>query len=89
MSLSHSAGSEMSAATACASPPAARMAATVVSSEPSKRVLALAQRARRADDAPAFGGEQPRDLGADAAARARHDHDLAVQLSHGFSWVCR
>ena len=32
--------------------------------------------------APALGREQLRDLRADASARARHDHRLAVELAH-------
>ena len=47
-----------------ASPPAARMAATVVSSE---LVVALAQGARGADHPATFGREELRDLGADSA----------------------
>ena len=46
-------------------------------------MFALAQRASGADDAPALGGEEPRDLGADAPAGARHQHHLAVEPAHG------
>jgi hypothetical protein len=52
-------------------------------------VIALAQRARGADHSAAFGREEPRDLGADAARGARHHRHFAVQFSHGFSRVCR
>src|SRR5207249_2029472 len=45
-------------------------------------MLAFAQRARRAHDTPPFRGEEPSDLGADAATRpGDHDH-LPVELSH-------
>src|SRR5262249_34675178 len=46
------------------------------------RMLALAQGARGADDAPALSGEEARDLRADAAAGAGDQHDLAVEAAH-------
>src|SRR5262249_60923285 len=50
-------------------------------------MLALAQRAGCAHHVPALRREKPRDLGADAAARSRHQHALAVELAHGLSFV--
>ena len=40
------------------------------------------QRARAADDLRALGGEHPGDVGADAAAGARDECDLALERSH-------
>ena len=46
-------------------------------------MIALAKRPRRADHATALGGEEPRDVGADAPARARDNDHLPVELAHG------
>jgi hypothetical protein len=50
-------------------------------------MLALAQGARGAHHATPFPGEEPSDLGSDAAARSRHQHALAVEPSHGLSLI--
>ncbi len=46
-------------------------------------MLALPDGAGRADDAAAFGGEEPGDVGSDAPARAGDQHYLAVESAHG------
>ena len=45
-------------------------------------MLAFLKGAGRADDAAAFGCEEPGDVGADAAARPGDHHDLAVESAH-------
>jgi hypothetical protein len=45
-------------------------------------MLALFERARRADHAAAFRGEEPGDVGPDAATRPRDHHDPAVEPAH-------